>query len=153
MSRLVINQAALAELLTGPTGPVYRATRAFADAVVADVKIHGPLGFDQGGSRAVGLLRADMSVRGPASVSLDGLAFTVGTDPVNPRDGYHYGEAIHEGRGPIDSAHPMIFQQRGSTLYRRTFHVGAAAGQPFLFDAVERVNAATPEVSFVIVRT
>lgn len=137
-SRLVIDRAKLAELLTGPTGPVYLAVRHMADEIVADVKANGPIGFDQGGSRATGLLRDDMRVRGE-TISADRVTITVGTDPENPKDGYHYAAAVHTGRAAIDSASIMKFVDRGGVL-RYTHHVGPARSDPFLYDAVKRIN-------------
>jgi hypothetical protein len=153
MARLELNDAAINELLHGPAGPVWRVTRHFADAVVAEVRANGPLGFDQGGTRATGLLRADMHIR-TESVGPAGLSFEVGTDPANPKDGYHYARVIHEGRGPINPGRgkgPMIFMDR-SGAHRRAATVGPADAQPFLYDAVAVANAGS-EVKFILVKT
>ena len=140
VSHLDIDPDELAALI-GPRGPVGASVAEFAAKVVDEVKEHGPLGFDQNGYRDIGQLRADMSVRGDFEETADGINLTVGTDPVNHRDGYHYAEAIHTGRGPINSERLMVFTQRGGNRARATHHVGPAVAQPFLFDAVNRANA------------
>lgn len=143
-SRLTIFQPKLDELLTGPTGPVYRAVRTFAEAVVAEVKEHGPISEPQYG-RPPGLLREDMRIR-HESVNHDGLTITVGTDPENPRDGTHYAAIVHRGRAAIDSASIMHFTYGG--FRRSSFHVASAEPLPFLYNAVHAVNAVSTGPSF-----
>lgn len=147
-SRLQIYPDKLNELLKGHSGPVYRVVREFAEKIVEEVKERGPIGFDQGGTRDVGQLRLDMSVRSE-TVTPAGPVVTVGTDPVNTarnlRGGgydYHYAAAVHIGRAEIDSASVMRFVGRNGVI-RWTHHVGPAQGIPFLYEAVERANAAT----------
>lgn len=142
MSRLEIDPAALAELLTGPTGPVYRAVRAYADAVVADVKLNGPVGYDQGWGRETGQLVARMRIldetRGPSDIS-----FMVGTDPVNRKTDFHYAERVHRGHGPVQTNGTMVFRTRDGTWHKR-HKIGPAAAVPFLHDAMRRANEAIP---------
>jgi len=152
MAHLKLFDSEINELLHGPAGPVYRVTRRFADEVVAEVRANGPLGFDQGDRRAVGLLRADMGIHGE-SVTPAGLAFRVGTDPANPVDGFRYALTVHEGRGaihPRKGRGPMIFMDR-SGEWREETSVGPAEAIPFLYTAVHVVNAG--EVKFILVET
>lgn len=153
MAQLILNEAELHELLTGPTGPVYRVTRAFAEAVVEYVQVNGPLGFDQGGHRTIGLLRADMSVR-DHHADPAGLTFVVGTDPANPVDGYHYARVVHQGRSGFRSKKGLMkFVTRDGTS-RRERSVGPAEAQPFLYEAIEAANiAAGIEPVFILVKT
>lgn len=153
MAKLVLNDAEISELLTGRNGPVYRATKAMADAIVEEVRANGPLGFDQGGHRAVGLLREDMRIRdeefGPA-----GIKIVVGTDPMNPNDGYHYALVIHQGRDGFTSKKgPMTFLTRDNGLYEDVWSVGPAEAQPFLYEAVDAVNGVVPGVEFILIET
>lgn len=153
MAQLKLNDAEINELLHGPTGPVYRVTKLFADEVVDYVRINGPLGFDQGGHRAIGLLREDMSIRsehvGPA-----GITFTVGTDPANPVDDYHYAYVVHQGRSGFTSKKGLMRFQTSDGEFHRRRSVGPAEAQPFLYEAVEAVNiGAGIGVAFILVKT
>lgn len=145
MAKLVLNEAALQEYLTGRTGPVYRTVRAFAEEVAAYAKAHAPLGFDQDGRRAVGALRADMRIRDeeflPGRINI-----VVGTDPVNHEGPYpyHYGYVVHQGRGGFASTRGVMkFMDRSGEWHAR-FEVGGAEPQPFLYDAVKAVNVSFP---------
>lgn len=151
-SRLQIDPARLNALLSGPSGPVYRAVDEFARAIVEEVKERGPIGFDQDGARDIGALREDMSIRRESRTPTT-VTITVGTDPVNrgrnTRGGgydYHYAAAVHLGRAAIDSASVMRFVERGGII-RWTHHVGPARAVPFLYEAVARANG-TPGPKF-----
>lgn len=150
MSRVVLNDAAIADLLHNPAEVVARATRSFADSVVEHARVNAPLGYDQGGIRDTGALREDMGIHGDTSDS-SGPAFVVGTDPVNRRDDFHYGATVHDGRGPIFSARRMKFRTRNGNFHS-VYTVGPADGQPFLYDAVAAVNGAS-ETEFDLVKT
>lgn len=147
MSRLDIDQAELNALLTGPGGPVYRTVRGFAEAVVEEVRTNGPLSEPQY-ERPPGLLREDMGIKDEV-VTPEGPRFTVGTDPVNPRDGDHYAHRVHQGRSAIDSAQPMVFRYGGQRHSKH--HVGPAAPEPFLYDAIRVANRLDPDVQFLTV--
>lgn len=153
MGRLQIDQAKLNELLTGRTGPVYRVLEAYALKIVEEVQEHGPIGFEQGGTRDVGALRRDMRIRSESRTT-SGVTITVGTDPVNNRRPYpyHYAAAVHRGRAEIDSATVMRFRGRNG-VFRATFHVGPAEPLPFLWEAVERANAITTGPKFGLTKT
>lgn len=152
MAELVLFPEQLNELLHGPTGPVYRVTRAFADEVVNVARAIAPLGFDQGGRRTIGLLKAGMGIHGE-SVGPEGISFTVGTDPINPKDGYHYGYVTHQGRGHIISAgRRMQFMTPDGEWHDRR-EVGGAIGQPFLYDAVDLVDASGFDPPFKLIKT
>lgn len=151
MAKLVLNEAALAEYLTGPTGPVYRVTREFAELVMEKARELAPLGFDQGGHRATGLLKEDMRIR-QERIRPGRVEFEVGTNPENPVDGYHYARVVHQGRpGFISKKGLMIFQTRDDEWHERE-EVGPAEGKPFLYEAFNVVNATFP-VKFVLVET
>lgn len=153
MATLVIDPGEQYELLHGPTGPVYRVLKLFSDEVVSYVKVNGPLGYDQGGHRTIGLLRADMQIQNVA-VGPEGLTFTVGTDPFNPEDGYPYAYVVHEGRAGFRSKKGLMrFTTRDGEYHERR-RVGPAEGQPFLYEAVDAVNAAGGlEPVFILVKT
>lgn len=118
---------------------------------MASVRTVGPLGYDQGYGRPTGALRAGMNVQhqaGPSDVS-----FLVGTDPVNPRDGFHYGERVHRGHDPVITESLMVFRTRDGKWHRR-HAIDGAAPVPFLYDAVRRVNATLPpDVQFNLIET
>lgn len=151
MATLKLNDAALAELLTGPTGPVYKTTRLFAEEVTEAARRLAPLGFDQGGRRAIGLLKADMSIRSE-NLTPGRIEFTVGTDPENPKDGYHYAYVVHQGRAGFASTGGIMRFMTRDGNWRRELDVGPAEAQPFLYEAVREVNATFP-VKFVLVET
>lgn len=139
MAELILNDAELNELLHGRTGPVFRVVKQFADDVVLDVRTYGPLGYDQGGRRTVGLLREDMRIRSE-EFGPEGIVLTVGTDPTNPRDGYNYALRIHQGHDAYASmGQVMKFRTRDGRWHSKVA-VGPAAPVPFLYDAVERAN-------------
>lgn len=140
MSRLELNEAAVADLLTGQNGPVYRAVKAFAEAVVLEVKERGPEGFSQGGRRETGRLKKDMSIRSDDTTH-SGPAFTVGTDPFNPKDNFHYAERVHRGHtGFLSTRGVMRFMTRDGRWHDR-YAVKKADAVPFLYEAVDAVNA------------
>lgn len=154
ISQLDINETELAELLRGPSGPVYRTTKGFADAIVASVRTVGPLGYDQGIGRRTGQLREGMAAipqDNPADVS-----FLVGTDPINRTPNgknYHYAERVHRGHGPVITDGTMVFRTRDGKWHRR-HSIRGAAPVPFLYDAVRRVNATLPpDVQFNLIET
>lgn len=150
MSRLVLNDAAIADLMHNPSELVAKATREYADRVVEHAKVNAPLGYDQGGVRDIGALREDMGIHSDTSDAA-GPAFVVGTDPVNPRDDYHYGAAVHDGRGAIFSSRRMKFRTRNGNFHS-VYTVGPAEGQPFLYEAVEAVNSGA-ETQFDLAKT
>lgn len=151
MNRLVIFPAGFEQDIAVPAALLV--TR-FAEIVVDEVRERGPLGYDQEGHRAVGLLREDMRIRsldrGPASIEV-----IAGTDPVNPTDGFHYAERVHKGHdGFASSGKLMVFKRRGHSVWSRKYSVGSADPVPFLYDAVDRANLVIGGgIEFILIKT
>lgn len=143
MARIDWHDDQIEELLTGPTGPVFRVVKEFADEVLVKAKENAaPTGAD-----SFGALEADLEIKEHEVVPGHSIRYKIGTDPIDPNNGFGYGLVAHEGHG-ILRAHPggrMNFFWYLKDEAISTKEVRATSGNPFLTDALIEVNAVTGE--------
>jgi hypothetical protein len=143
MARLELNDAAIEELLTGPTGPVFRVVREFADLVLVKAKENAaPIGAD-----SFGALQADLEIKEHEVVPGHSIRYKIGTDPIDPFNGFGYGLVAHEGHGVL-RAKPggrmnFFWYLKDESVSAKT--VRPTSGNPFLTDALIEANAALGE--------
>lgn len=143
MARIDWHDDQIDELLTGPTGPVFRVVKDFADLVLIKAKENAaPVGPD-----SFGALQADLEIKEHVVVPGHSIRYKIGTDPIDPFNGFGYGLVAHEGHGVLHAkpgGHMNFFWYlKNDAVSAKT--VRATGGNPFLTDALIEVNAATGE--------
>lgn len=136
MARWVPNEGQIAELLTGPSGPVYKHVAAFGKAVERGAKIKAP---KDTGKLADGI-DATLPIQRGGS-----LILRVSTGPVS-EGGFHYALSVHQGRkgfGPR-TAKALKFYWKQQQRDVVTQYVRSVPGRPFLLDAAKEANAKLP---------
>lgn len=135
MARFEPNLAAIEELLTGPTGPVSRFVREFADEVADLAREFAPV--DESGRLRDSIKVSDEVVRPGKSITIK-----VGADPIDPRNDFGYGLVAHEGHGVIfakpDSV--MRFFWFKEDRFASFLIVRSTEGTPFLTEPLRIVN-------------
>jgi hypothetical protein len=148
MARFEWHDAAIDELLTGPTGPVMAYVREFADAVAEAAKVRAPVGLDNGGE-----LRDLIEVSTQEIVPGRTIRLKVGTDPIDPTNGFGYGLVAHEGHGVIFAkpGRNMAFYWAREDRFVDDFRmVKPTSGSPFLTEALKAVNFASARRTLLI---
>lgn len=144
MGRFEPNEAFIDELLHGPVGPVYRHVEAYAERVAIKARALAPIDHGrEGAGDLVASIHVDPIVR-----TADGLTTRVIADPVDRRNGFHYGLVAHEGHGVIrPRTKPFLrfyWASRG-VFVEDALKVRATSGTPFLTNAMIQVNESTAD--------
>lgn len=143
MARFEPNEIAIEELLTGPSGPVTRYVREFADRVTDLAKEYAPV--DESGR-----LRDGIKVSEETVVPGKSIRMKVGTDPIDPKNGFGYGLVAHEGHGVIfaKTDKGMNFFWHKENRWGWGFQdIQPTEGTPFLTEAVRTVNASSARIT------
>lgn len=138
-ARFLPNDPEILELLTGPTGPVFKLVRRVADETLDGARALAPLGEDAGGA-----LKASLHAKEPEISPGESIRIDVVADPVDPRNGFRYGLVAHEGHGVLHAKNPtglMRFFWPARGRFVRTPEVNETSGTPFLTDALRIVAA------------
>lgn len=125
--RFVPNDAAINALLHGAAGPVYQHLNAFGRQVETQAKRTSPVD--------TGALRAS-TLASPINVGPSGLTLRVGSN-------LFYAYIVHQGRGPIRPVHApaLKFFWKRKGRWHTTQYVRPASGRPYIWTALETVNA------------
>lgn len=138
MARFEPNDIAIEELLTGPTGPVARYVREFADRVADLARELAPV--------EDGLLRESIKVGEEIVVPGKSIRIKVGADPIDPKNGFGYGLVAHEGHGVIQAKREegmAFFWHKRNRWAGGFFEIDPTTGTPFLTEALKVVNASS----------
>jgi hypothetical protein len=112
--------------------------REFAEAVAEAARVRAPVGLDGGGQ-----LRDLIEVSTQEIIPGRTIRLKVGTDPIDPTNGFGYGLVAHEGHGVI-FAKPgknMAFYWAREDRFVDDFRiVNPTSGSPFLTNALLAVN-------------
>ncbi len=138
-SGFVPNQAEINALLHGATGPVFTYVNSFGRQVETQAKRDSPVD--------TGALRAS-TLASPINVGPSGLSLQVGSS-------LFYAYIVHQGRGPIRPvrAPALRFYWKRAGRFVVTQYVNPAAGRPYIWRALEIVNARQlPDRQFRLVR-
>lgn len=144
MARFEPNEVAIEELLTGPSGPVTRYVREFADRVSELAREYAPV--DESGRLRDGIHVSDDEVVVPGK----SIRLKVGTDPIDPKNGFGYGLVAHEGHGTIFAKREegmAFFWFKRNRWANGFFEVDPTTGTPFLTEAVRQINDSSARVT------